>query len=149
MSKCIIIDFNRTLYDPDNDSLVDGAKDFLDKYRGHFKLALIGMDDRERAKALKKLGVDEYFDYVEFVKEKNEAEFTKCIKKLGCKAQMTWVIGDRACSEIRIGKKLGMNTIWLRRDKFENEYPKNEDDAPHFEVTSFLMAGKLIPLGLG
>lgn len=149
MNKAIILDFNRTVYDPNTDSLVDGVLDFLEKYKGRFKLALICKGDKNRHEHFEQLGIKKYFDYIEIVPEKTKDVFLDCIKRLSASPELTWVIGDRVRLEIKIAKSLGMNTIWLRRDKFENDLPMKEVEAPHFEVTSFLMASKLIPLGLG
>lgn len=149
MNKCIILDFNRTVYDPETEGLVDGAVDFLNKYMGHYKLALISKGDRQRRQLIEKLELKKFFDYIEIIPKKTQASFEKCLKDCQCAPQMAWLIGDRARVEIKIAKKMGMNTIWLRRGKFENEQPESEEYAPHFQVTSFLMASKLVPLGLG
>ena len=61
MKGLIIVDFNRTLYDPDSNSLFAGVQEFLADYSQQYILALIGKGDDKRAHLIDELNIKKYF----------------------------------------------------------------------------------------
>ncbi|MFA9289273.1 MAG: HAD hydrolase-like protein [Weeksellaceae bacterium] len=134
MTNTIIFDWKRTLYDPDLDSLIDGATELLSFLKEkNYRLVLIGKGDRLMFDAVKRLQVESYFLEIIFNASKSETQFTKFISQ--DKPQDTIIIGDRVLSELSIGKKLGTTTIWIKQGKFADEKPNNNQN-PDYVVTS-------------
>ena len=62
MKKIIIFDFNRTLYDPDQQCLVADARLVLQALRERgFSLCLISRAAPSRKELITELGLDQYF----------------------------------------------------------------------------------------
>ena len=123
----IIFDFNRTLYDPETDSAVEGAREALNmcRMRG-FAMHLVSRREPGRPEALIELGMDRYFESITFVDDKKHA-----IEELVSAAETSaYVVGDHLFSEIRAGNKAGARTIWLKRGKFSELEPEGPDDVP-------------------
>src|SRR3989344_5492719 len=146
MKGLIILDFNRTLYDPDSERLVDGALDFLRSYSKTYALALIGKGDDRRASLIEELEIRKYFKHVQLNEEKEEADFTDCMKRLSFNPGSTWSVGDRIKKEIRLSNRSGIKTIWLRTGKFASEGPELAEEEPMFTVSSFREIAGIIPL---
>ena len=139
MKGAIILDFNRTLYDPDSKNMIDGAKEFLEKYSRTYALAIMGKGGIERSDLIDSLGIRKFFKKVIIKEEKENSDFTCIIDEFGFKPEKIWSIGDRIKKEIKISKSLGMRTIWLMKGKFALEKPESE--------TSFEEIGDIIPSG--
>lgn len=123
----IIFDFNRTLYNPDTMTLMEGAMAMLRtlKELGH-SLYLVSKREAGRTKALEELEISEFFTDICFVDTK-EAAIEKIIREA---ADTTYVIGDYLHNEIRIGNRLGARTIWFQRGKFAHLTPETRHDIP-------------------
>jgi hypothetical protein len=72
MKGLIILDFNRTLYDPDTSQMLEGALEFLEDYSKMYSLALIGKGDDKRASLIGDLGIKRYFRYMKLKEEKEK-----------------------------------------------------------------------------
>jgi len=146
MKGLIILDFNRTLYDPDSSKLLDGALDFLKDYSKAYSLALIGKGDEKRASLIDELDIKKYFEYMKLKEEKEIADFMECLCKFQFNNQNVWSIGDRVKKEIRLSNQAGIKTIWLKNGKFSSELPSSEEEKPAFTVTCFKDIRSIIPL---
>ena len=72
----MIIDYHRTLYDPDTDALVDGAHELLTELKARdVLLVLVSRREGERDKRIQELGISSFFDEVLFVEDKTEQVF--------------------------------------------------------------------------
>jgi FMN phosphatase YigB (HAD superfamily) len=125
--KGVIFDFNRTLYNPENDKLIEGATDVLNALRAKkYKLALLTKKIKEdRLNQIYKLGLESYFLHIQVAEEnKTEKDFNICLNALRLKSRDVAVVGDRIKSEIALAKRLGMTTFWYKSGKFASELPK-------------------------
>lgn len=146
MKGLIILDFNRTLYDPDSQKLFDGVTDFLKSYCGKYVLALIGKGDEKRASLISDLGIEHYFSYIKLKEEKEEADFIECMNSLKSSNELAWSIGDRIKKEIFLSNKARIKTIWFKNGKFASEVPDKKEEEPNFIITSFKEINNIIPL---
>lgn len=137
----IILDFNRTVYDPELDALAEGAKDALEalKAAGH-ALHLVSKLEPGRDDALDALGIRQYFESVAFVPEKEEAMHRIAESAAGT----VFVVGDHLHNEIRIGNRLGARTVWVKQGKFASLQPEGEHDEPWRTASSMREVPALI-----
>ena len=133
MNKTIIFDFNRTLYDPDQEQLLPDAIDVVAalKTRG-YTLHLISRGKEGRAKKISALPIYSYFDSVIVTDEKKLDDFKELFKN----SEENFVIGDRIKREIYLGNCVGATTIWIKNGKFANELPSSKDEEPTYTVAS-------------
>ncbi len=139
MCKGVIFDFNRTIYDPQNASLMKGATDLLDFFRdkGLVMSLLSKANQPGREEEIKNLGIETYFvDTIVTYGKKKPAHFRHLLEAMKTEPSETIVIGDRVKSEIHLGNELGMRTIWLRKGKFKEEWPDQKSEEPDFVVKS-------------
>jgi len=136
----ILFDYNRTLFNPDTDSLYQGALELLHDMAKRHELILISRKEVGREEHMEKLGIRNYFKSVHFVEEKNE----KLFKELAEGDTHVIVIGDRVKEEILIGNKLGFTTIWLQQGKFADERPSSPDEQPTHTVQTIAEIKKII-----
>lgn len=134
MKKGIIFDFNRTLYDPDLDELVPGAKSVLKKLKERgYKLFLVSHGSYRKS-LISELGVENYFDKIVISKEKSLEDFKEVTLNSNLTIKESFVVGDRVKGEIRIGNILGFNTVWLKKGLFAQEVPENLEEFPDFTI---------------
>lgn len=136
MVKNIIFDWKRTLYDPDQKTLIVGAKNLLEFIKSNnISMVLIGKGGEDMQREVDRLKVGKYFRQIVFAEgEKDPQVFIPFISKDDPKR--TVFIGDRVRSELEIGKKLGATTIWVKQGKFASEEPLNEDQKPEHTVSN-------------
>lgn len=133
----IILDFNRTIYDPDTAALSAGAQEMLDALaeRGA-TLVLVSRREGDRATTLEELGMSRYFREVCFVDEKDAPLFERLIRAHAASAEETYVIGDHLHSEIRTGNRVGARTIHVKQGKFAGLIPETAADEPWRTVSN-------------
>jgi FMN phosphatase YigB (HAD superfamily) len=136
-NKVIIIDFMRTIYNPDTDSLFDGVLELLKKLYEEYELYLISRDEGQRQDIVKKLDVVHYFQKILFVKEKNLETF----KTITENYHEVYIVGDYAKDEIDIGNELGAKTIWISHGKYKDIQPKKE---PWRKIENFKQLEKIL-----
>ncbi|MDZ4247893.1 MAG: HAD hydrolase-like protein [Patescibacteria group bacterium] len=123
----IIFDFNRTLYDPDSARLVPGTLKVLGELQGRgCVLYLISRGGPDRARLIRKLGLESVFAGIKVTERKNLRDF-RAIAKRHPTASI-YVVGDRPSQEIRLGNRLGFRTIRFLRGKFSREIPRSDDE---------------------
>lgn len=127
----VIFDFNRTLFDPDTNALLPGARELLEKLRARaIPLFLISKRDEGRPQLLKELDLEGLFEDTLFVERKDPALFREIAHRVDANPINIYVIGDYLHKEIRSGNQAGMRTIWLKRGKFSELKPEIEADYP-------------------
>lgn len=138
MFNTIIFDWKRTLYDPDRECLIIGAKKLLEFIENEgIIMILIGKGGNEMDEEVKRLGIKRYFKQIIFAEGlKDPQMFVPYISKNNPKK--TLFIGDRVRSELEIGKKLGVTTIWVKQGKFVAEIPLNTDQEPDYIVSDLI-----------
>ena len=142
--KNVIFDWKRTLYDPESKTLINGTKELLEMFSDHnIPMFLIGKGESDMYREVDRLGVKKFFKEIKFVEgEKNPEYYKPHIDSLN--PSQTFVIGDRARSELATGKSLATTTVWVRQGKFADELPKNEQMVPDYQVDSLIELRKLI-----
>jgi FMN phosphatase YigB (HAD superfamily) len=138
MIYSIILDWKRTLYNPDDTSLITGTIQLLELAKKlKIPLFLIGKGKERMCQEVQRLGINSYFEKVIFVEGSKKLEdFEPCINQKN--PATTIVIGDRIRSELLIGKSLGCTTIWLKQGKFATQEPENEMQKPDYTFNDLL-----------
>ena len=123
-TKMIVFDFNRTLYDPEHRALSRGARQLLDLAvaRG-YQLVLLSQAVASRAELIRELGLARYFVEIQIVERKGAQLLAGITERYLPDLAQSYVIGDRAQGEIRLGHEAGWQTIWLQTGKFADELP--------------------------
>jgi FMN phosphatase YigB (HAD superfamily) len=138
----IIFDYNRTIFNPETDTLYGGVLELLKDLSVNHNLVLISKDEAGRDVKLKDLGIDGYFENKIFVKEKTVEVFKKLIEN----NEKVLVIGDRVRGEISIGNQLGFITVWIKQGKFANELPQNQNEIPNHEIDEIKQLSEIIKI---
>ena len=137
MNTLAIIDFNRTIYDPETRELLPGAREVLTALlKREIILSLVSRIEPGRTEILESLGFMGVFSSTHFVHEKTPELFTEIINMHKSDSQHTYIVGDYLHEEIRSGNKIGAHTIWLRRRPFAHMRPESEFDVPWREITA-------------
>lgn len=134
MTRGIIFDFNRTLYNPENGKLMQGARKILEELRDKYKLGLVSFGEEERNAQILELGLNDYFSYITVVREKTTQTLLEFCNRFGLKPEEVVIIGDRVKSEVTLGNSLGMTTVWLKSGKFSGEVPSGKTEEPDFTI---------------
>lgn len=143
MKKNIIIfDFNRTLFNPDEESLFDGALEILDYLSNKsFTLILLGKGDQKRRNKIKALHIEQYFSEIHIVEEKSLSQLEKIANQSG---SVVYSIGDRIKKEIKLGNQFGFITIWFKNGKFSEEVPESKEEEPNHTISTLLELKNII-----
>jgi FMN phosphatase YigB (HAD superfamily) len=135
--KGIIFDFNRTLYDPDANTLIEGSLELLVKLKIlQYKLVLVCKKSAsDRTELINSFGLDKFFCKVLMIEGSKTIEhFQECLLAMQLSALETAVVGDRVEEEICVGNHLGMVTIWLQQGKFSAVKPSNSGQEPTYTI---------------
>ncbi len=144
MAELIIFDWKRTLYDPDCRELIPNARNVLQGLGVlGLKLFLVGKDDvGDMLSETERLGVAEMFKGIHFVKEsKADDDIAQFIDS--SHPEQAVVVGDRVRSEIEVGNRLGLTTVWVRQGRFAEEIPLYPEQIPDYTIHSII---ELMPL---
>jgi len=138
-----IMDYNRTLFDPDNNGLISGAVELLNglKFLGA-TMILVSKNEPGREGRLYELGIVDFFEEVLFVDGKTEALFQEVIARY--QAEKVYVIGDHPYQEIRAGNQTGAFTIQFKQGRFAKLAPEIDADKPDAEIVNLPDALKYI-----
>src|SRR3989344_6957141 len=131
----VIIDFNGTVYDPEHDCLMPGAKELLDglKAKG-IKMVLVSKQGLGREGLPAQLGIAEYFAEILFVEQKTRPLFLEIMHRYGAKPEETYVIGDYPRSEIRAGNEAGAFTIHFIGGRYPSTEYSEELEKPDAQI---------------
>lgn len=129
-TQAILIDFNRTIFDPNTNRLYPRAVEILKYLAQSYDLYLISKMESDRMEKLEVLGIKDLFVKAYFVEEKTEKLFEEILQTYDKKH--SYVIGDVVKNEISIGIKIKTNTIWVRQGKFKDiELPSWHEKPTH------------------
>lgn len=129
----VIIDFNRTLYDPDTEKLMEGADELLQRLsRRNISMVLVSRREGAREEILSAFGISPMFNEVIFCEEKTDSLFREIIANYGQKEN--FVIGDYLYQEIRAGNQAGATTIHFKKGKFADIEPTGDMDVPDHTI---------------
>lgn len=133
--KIVIFDFRRTLYDPDKDKLITGAKSLLQFFKDKkILIYLIGKGDSSLKVKARELGIAGFFKEMIFRENKPLSLYKNVLIKTGCRKNDCLAIGDRIKEEIKTCNLLGIKTIWFKNGKYASEKPTSKNELPSFTV---------------
>lgn len=143
--KLAIIDFNRTLYDPDTDNLMPGALELLMALakRG-VRMALLSRDVASRADLLERLGILDFFSETAFVPDKTGAVVRGIMERQEATPEETYVIGDYIYQDIRAGNEAGAYTIQFKQGMLSDREPQTQYDVPRAVIHSLEDAVEIV-----
>jgi FMN phosphatase YigB (HAD superfamily) len=127
----IILDYNRTLFNPDTSALFPGVLETLAELAKGHSLFLVSRLEPRRASKLVELGIAEFLTDVRFVEEKTEEVFSSFVFGAG----RVVVVGDRVQEEIRVGNALGYTTVLVQQGRFVNELPQSLSETPAYAIS--------------
>lgn len=136
----IIFDYNRTIFDPEKNELYSGVFEMLKKLASKHELILISRNEPGRKDKFEKIGIKNYFKKTIFDNEKNKETFKKMIGD----SKKVLVVGDSIRDEIKIGNKLGLITVRLKKGRFANEMPASPDEEALFNISEITELEKII-----
>jgi FMN phosphatase YigB (HAD superfamily) len=138
----IIFDYNRTLFNPDTDSLYQGVVPLLESLSADHMIFLVSKKVAGRNDRLDTLNIKQYFQNIVFVDQKTKEVFQDIV---GDETEVI-VVGDRVQEEISIGNQLGFTTIWVRQGKFSTELPAESGMQPTHSIKTIDELSTIIPL---
>lgn len=129
--QLIIFDFNRTIYNPETNSLVSGALEVLQHFSAKgIPMVLVSRDEGDRENILMRLGVSSFFEKTFFVREKSKELFLSLMHEYGTEPETTLVVGDYPASEILHGNAAGARTVRLKAGRFADYEPRTKEEEP-------------------
>lgn len=129
--KVVIFDLNRTLYDPETDTLLPGTIETLTELcQRDYKLHLISRNEVNRGDILTRFQIRKFFLTINLVERKTMDVFDQVIRVNNLDPQNLYVIGDYRWEDVRFGNQCGAHTIWLKRGAFEEHLPLIPADIP-------------------
>ena len=140
--KIIIWDFNRTLYDPDVDALIEGAMDVLicasqKGYKGILfsknKAGEMPIKDQ-----LERLFIRGFFQEVIESEEKNIKDIEHLLFLYPPDKTKSYLISDRAQTDVPVGNALGFKTVWFKNGKFARDLPRTAEETPLFIINKLI-----------
>lgn len=138
--KIIIIDFNRTIFDPETDKLMPGALELLYFLKSKKMIVYLLSHAKsesvaQRSNLIESLGIKDFFEKI-FIKDGKSLEDFQLIMSFhkNLDRQSSWVIGDRVKKEIVLANQCGFKTIWFRNGKFATEVPTSIGEEPDFTI---------------
>ncbi len=134
--KLAIIDFNRTVYDPEAGMLIPGARAMLAMLKERMTVVLVSKNEPGRDGALDMLGIRHFFAEVIFTEKKSAELFREIIHRHRSSPGETYVIGDYIYEEITHGNVVGAKTIRFKNGKFAHCTPERAQEEPWQTVTA-------------
>lgn len=113
-----IIDFNRTIYDPDTNGLIEGARELLETLSAAMPVVLVSKKEEGREDLLELLNIRHYFKEALFTPEKSTALFLDIMRRFDATPHSTLIVGDHPQREIAIGNEIGARTVHFKQGRF-------------------------------
>ena len=135
----IIIDYNRTLFDPETRDLYPGAFTLLEQLAVRHDLYLVSKNEPGRSTRLEQLGISRFFKQTYFVEEKTPDLFVSILENA-----QGFVIGDKLNSEIAAGNAANCVTIRVCQGKYALELAQNSGQQPTHTVLSLVEVPEIV-----
>ena len=121
--------------------LYPGSKDILKLLSKKHKSGIIANQPMGMQTRLKKMGIDQYISLTISSAEEKLSKpdlkiFELALKRAGCTARRSVMIGDRIDNDILPAKKIDMCTIWVKQGFGGMAVPKSEDEIADYIVNS-------------
>jgi HAD superfamily hydrolase (TIGR01549 family) len=126
-----------------NFKIMEGIEEFLKKYSESFKIGILGQYGKTFKEYLEYIGLLQYFIFSEIQDNYNVTKpdpryFEAILKKCGCNAEESIMIGDRIDKDIIPAKLIGMKTIRLRTGLHKNQEPRIPNEIPDLTVNNIM-----------
>lgn len=132
-TKMVIFDFNRTIYDPEKNVIIDGVIGLLQVlYEQGIIIILVSRDEGDRKEIIEKNNLKKFFNDMYFVSEKSVQLFQEIIDAY--EVDDVYVVGDYLPAEIRCGNLVGAETIWICAGEFSEAKPQDIHENPRHTV---------------
>lgn len=128
----LLIDWNRTLYNPEKKSLYQDTIPFLQKVCEICTVYIISAGEIPDAYEQKEKILPYTKNFI--VETKTNKLFSKIVKNTPKNSII--VIGDSITQEIKIANELGFTSIRILRGKYKNEIPTNKKEIPTYTAHS-------------
>ena len=123
----IIFDYNRTIYNPETDSLYVGVFEVLCGLSKEHDLYLVSAREAGRREKIKDFGIHNFFKKIFFVNHKSADIF----RLIALEGEEVLVVGDNIYSEIHVGNKMKFNTVLLNHSNKKMLPLKAEHNPKH------------------
>jgi len=125
------------------ETLYADAEPCLKRLKAKYKIGVIANQPLGTLERLEKFGIREYFDLVVASAEEGIAKpdrkiFEIAMSRAGCRPEQAVMIGDRVDNDIVPAKKLGMNTIWIKRGFGQYWHSMDETEEADYTVEDIL-----------
>jgi putative hydrolase of the HAD superfamily len=122
-------------------SLFSGAREALEKLRGHYQLHLVTAGHRPTQEAkIRILKIGEFFSSIYLIDPaKSEVKgqaFSTILKKSGDSPNQHLSIGNRLDTDIGEAKRLGWRTCWVQHGEHASFAPINDFEKPDYTIHS-------------
>ena len=149
MTKLIVFDWGRTLFDNDANALFPDTKELLAHLAMKYTLTIVSISKPEhiehRERVINEHSLRPVFASIMFVgSNEKDAAYAKTLQQLGVAPQETVIVDDRVVRGIAWGNRNGGTTIWLKKGKFGNELPNEKTGTPTHTIHELKELYKLI-----
>lgn len=117
--KIILFDLDSTIMISKSASYTPETKEWLEKVKRDFKIAVISNNKSEEYIA--KVKVQSDFDIIAHASKPNPKKMAKFLESLNIKPENAVMVGDRPLTDIVAGKLLGCKTILVDSINADNE----------------------------
>lgn len=139
MTKLLIFDWGRTLYDPDTKDVFPGVPEILKELHSRYKLAIVCLatdgDTERRMQVIRESGIEDLFSRILMAQEGKDELYEQVLSELSYSPEQAIIVDDRTIRGIRWGNKHHATTIWMKRSKFSEEVPTEETGQPVHVIT--------------
>ena len=134
MTKLIIFDWGRTLFDNDNNMLFPETKELVAHLAKNYTLAIVSLakdgDFERRWRVIRNENLEPHFASILFTAGDKDALYAETLTELAVAPQDTTIVDDRTLRGIAWGNKNGARTIWVKKGKFADELPNETTGEP-------------------
>ena len=143
----VIIDWGRTLHDPELDSLMPGALRTVKTLSRFYRIGVVSLAGSEPAEQrrlkIERSGLSPFLQAIRVGPVEKGTLFAALCRALKVRPSECIVVDDRVSRGVRWGKQHGAKTVWSRSGKFAFELPRDHNEEPDFIVTAI---EQLVPL---
>jgi len=143
MTKAVIFDWGRTLYDSERKCEFVEAEEILKlcQARG-LRLAVVSLVSavsnatlEERRGQVERSPLRQYFEVALVTDTDKDALYDQVVEHLALPRQEILIVDDRVIRGIKYGNAHGHPTVWIKRGKFSTELPDAETGEPTYTIT--------------
>ena len=142
VTKMIIFDYGRTLYDRETDDFFPDAIPVVKTLAEKYRLSIVSVspadEEEARIEALREKGILDHFEEIVFTAsgDAKSKEYEALLRKVDLKANEVVVVDDYIIRGIAWGNAAGATTVWFQNGKFADLVPNDETGDPDFTIHS-------------